>query len=68
MARLSHTTRPLVLSAGTLPEGEWHKIADLLSGWRNLMRSSAKGMPKRFMAIHGRKLQEEKFLSPMMRV
>jgi hypothetical protein len=27
-----------------------------------------KGMPKRFMAIHGRKLQEEKFLSPMMRV
>jgi hypothetical protein len=25
-------------------------------------------MPKRFMAIHGRKLQEEKFLSPIMRV
>jgi hypothetical protein len=28
----SNTTRPFVLSAGTLPEGEWHKIAALLSG------------------------------------
>ena len=43
-------------------------MADLLSGWRNLMRSSAKGMPKCFMAIQGLKLQEEKFLSPMTRV
>jgi hypothetical protein len=28
----SNTTRPFVLSAGTLPEGEWRKIAALLSG------------------------------------
>jgi hypothetical protein len=46
MARLSHTTRPFVLSAGTLPEVEWRKIAAVLSGWRKRMRSSAKGMPQ----------------------
>ena len=68
MARLSHTTRPLVLSAGTLPEGEWRRIAALLSGCRNLMHSSAKGMPQCFRASHGRKLQEEKFLSPITSV
>ena len=52
----------------TLPEGEWRRIASLLSGWRKRMRSSAKGMPQCFMAIHGLRLQEERFLSPMKRV
>ena len=56
------------MSAGTLPEGEWRRIAALLSGWRRRMRSSAKGMPQCVMASHGLRLQDEKFLSPMMSV
>ncbi len=58
----------LVLSAGTLPDGEWRRIASLESGCRSLMRSSANGMPHCFSASQGRKLQEEKFLSPITSV
>ena len=68
MARLSQITSPSAFSAGTLPEGECRKIAALLSGWRKRMRSSAKGMPKYLSASQGRKLQEERFLSPMTSV
>jgi hypothetical protein len=32
------------------------------------VRSSAKGRPQRFMASQGLRLQDEKFLSPMMSV
>lgn len=56
------------MSAGTLPEGEWRKIAALLPGWRKRMRSSAKGRRTYFIAIQGLRLQDEKFLSPMTRV
>jgi hypothetical protein len=52
-------------SAGTLPEGEWRKIVALLSGCLNLTHSSAKGISKYLSAIQGRKLQDEKFLSPI---
>ena len=57
-----------VFRAGTLPDGERRKISALLSGWRSLTRSSAKGMRHALSAIQGRKLQEERFLSPMTSV
>ena len=68
MARLSHTSPCSVLSAGTLPAGEWRRISALVSGCRSLMHTSSKGMPHCFSASQGRKLQEEKFLSPITSV
>ena len=68
MARLSHDETGSVFSAGTLPDGEWRRISALVSGCRSLMRSSAKGMPQCFRASQGRRLQDEKFLSPITSV
>ena len=68
MARLSHTTPPVVFSAGTLPAGVWRRIAALESGCLSLMRSSANGMPQWVSANQGLRLQEEKFLSPITSV
>ena len=63
-----HHPSPLVLSAGTWPEGEWRRISALELGCLSLMHSSANGMPRCFSASQGRKLQEEMFLSPITRV
>jgi hypothetical protein len=67
MARLSHTTPHCVLSAGTFPAGVWRKISALEPGCFSLTRSSAKG-PHCFNASQGRKLQDERFLSPITSV
>jgi hypothetical protein len=57
-----------VVSAGTFPAGVWRKISALEPACFSLTRSSAKGMPHCFNASHGRKLQDERFLSPITSV
>jgi hypothetical protein len=59
---------PLGLECGTLPAGVWRKISALEPGCFSLTRSSAKGMPCCFNASQGRKLQDERFLSPITSV
>ena len=68
MARLSQIRPSFVFSTGTLPAGVCRRISALESGCRNLTRSSVKGMRHCFSASQGRRLQEEKFLSPITSV
>src|SRR6516162_7906672 len=68
MARLSQTTPVRVLSAGTFPDGQRRVISALVSGCLSLMRSSTNGMPQTLSAIHGLKLHDDRFLSPITSV
>ena len=65
---VSQTRPSFVFSTGTLPAGVCRRISAFESGCRNLTRSSVKGMRQYFRASQGRRLQEEKFLSPITSV